>query len=311
MSKIGILEFGLREPSASPAQILQDVMNYCISADQLGFSRFWLSEHHNLSPAWNNPEMLLPVLAGLTENIRVGIGGILLSMYSPYRVALTYKLLNTMYPGRIDLGLANGSVSYRIAQLLSNDVNIRKDFRNGFDDKLIELARFLRIEGLYYDEGVMITPYPGDAPEIWNLRSSLNSLPIAMDLQINFSLSLTHEKVDVHQFRDGLLAYREEYFSRHNNFPKINFLVCGICHKDSQKARKEYVDMGFDESKYPYNCIVGSPALFHEELSRLEELTQVDEFILHNLSYSNANKIDSLEMLSDTFELTGELARGS
>lgn len=72
MIKIGLLEFGLREHSMPPMDVLEDVINHALEADSLGYTRFWLTEHHNLSPGWNNPEMLLPIIAGLTENIRIG-----------------------------------------------------------------------------------------------------------------------------------------------------------------------------------------------------------------------------------------------
>src|SRR5215211_8043495 len=75
------------------------------AADAHGYSRLWITEHHGLNGC---PEMLLPLLAATTARISVGTGGVLLPYYSPYKVAEVFHLLESMFPGRIDLGFCRG-----------------------------------------------------------------------------------------------------------------------------------------------------------------------------------------------------------
>jgi luciferase family oxidoreductase group 1 len=303
MIKLGVLEFGLREPTTGPSEILEDVMNYAIKADKLGYSRWWVTEHHNLSPAWNNPEMLLPIVAGLTNNLKIGMAGILLSIHSPYRVALSFKLLSNLFPGRIDLGLANGVPNYRIAQHLSNDEALRKDFQAGFDEKLSTLTKMLRDERAFMDDKIMVTPYKGEIPDIWNLRSTCKSLSVSLDLQLNFSLSTFHSNIDVLQQKDQLAAYREAYENRYGAAPQLSITVAGVCHKNSQQAARRFAELGYGVEGYPYNCFVGSPAYFVDKLSDIRETLKVDEFIFHNLEVVSKERMNNLVQLSKAFGL--------
>src|SRR5262245_37551735 len=79
--------------------------------DELGYSRFWLAEHHSAGHAQSCPEVLLALIASMTSRIRVGSAGILLAYHSPYRIAQCFRVLESLFPGRIDLGLARGVTS--------------------------------------------------------------------------------------------------------------------------------------------------------------------------------------------------------
>ena len=88
------------------ADALQATIRLAQLADRLGYTRYWLAEHHNTSSlADASPEILIPVVAGNTSRIRVGSGGVMLSHYSPLKVAETFRMLETLFPGRIDMGL--------------------------------------------------------------------------------------------------------------------------------------------------------------------------------------------------------------
>lgn len=128
---LGLLEFGYHQKNTNSLSVIQDVIDYVVKADELGFSRVWLTEHHNFyrTSPWSNPEMLLPVLLGSTERIRIGMAGILINYHSPYRVALNFKLLANLYPRRVDLGLANGTPPENIGRMLR-----QKNFRKRPDD---------------------------------------------------------------------------------------------------------------------------------------------------------------------------------
>ena len=88
----------------------RELAKYC---DTLGLNRFWLAEHHGSNSfAGCSPEILIPSLAAQTEKIRVGSGGVMLMHYSPYKVAENFRLLESLFPNRIDLGLGRACLLY-------------------------------------------------------------------------------------------------------------------------------------------------------------------------------------------------------
>src|SRR5262245_47998330 len=107
--RLGALDFTRTSFQLGAADALQDTIDLAPHLDALGYSRYWLAEHHVQNVAHSSPEILVAVLAGLTECMRIGVAGILLRYYSPLKVAYVFQLLATLYPGRIDLGIAKGA----------------------------------------------------------------------------------------------------------------------------------------------------------------------------------------------------------
>src|ERR1700694_5708207 len=97
--KLGLLDF----PSD-----LQTTLRCARLADQLGFTRYWLTEHHEASDPWASPEIVVAILATQTKHVRLGTAGTLLAHHNPLRVANDFSLLASCFDGRIDLGLARG-----------------------------------------------------------------------------------------------------------------------------------------------------------------------------------------------------------
>ena len=96
------------EGSTGP-DALRNTLDLARLADQLGYHRYWLAEHHGLSLAGPSPEVLIGPVAAATERIRVGSGGVMLPHYSPFKVAENFSLLAGLYPNRIDLGIGRAS----------------------------------------------------------------------------------------------------------------------------------------------------------------------------------------------------------
>ncbi|MBF0787353.1 MULTISPECIES: MsnO8 family LLM class oxidoreductase [unclassified Streptococcus] len=106
--KFGILDYGVIDEGQTAADALGATLKLAKRADELGFNRFWVAEHHNLSAfAISAPEIIMAHLASQTKQIRIGSGGIMGLHYSPYKVAEIARTLATLYPGRIDIGLGN------------------------------------------------------------------------------------------------------------------------------------------------------------------------------------------------------------
>src|SRR5690606_18141033 len=102
--KVGVLDFGYFNPDHNNSiELINFTCEYVKYFEDNNFSRYWMAEHYNDFCTWTNPEILLTVLAGMTERINIGAAGILIYFHSPYRVASAFKMISTLFPHRIDL----------------------------------------------------------------------------------------------------------------------------------------------------------------------------------------------------------------
>lgn len=283
--------------------IIEDLIDYVCKAEELGYNRFWLSEHHNFDPlsAWLNPEVLLPIIAGMTSHIRIGTGGILLANHSPYRIAYTFKLLNNLFPDRIDLGLAKGYSSRNITNPDQMDTGLSKsNLSQVFDQNIIALLKYLNNEEELLAQQIIIPPYKGESPEIWALISSYKNLKTIAELGINFSRSLFHYGSDVNYNKEQLHEFRETFFSAHGRPPKVSIAFSGCCHDDEKKARKL-----FDGYPYAFNAdnIVGPASKFEDTLGEYQMLYAIDEFIFMNVALNPEDRHKGIELLSEKMKL--------
>src|SRR5262245_47641500 len=106
MRPLSILDLSPVTTGTSGAQALRDTLDLARFADRLGFTRYWVAEHHNLpNIASSAPDIMIGQVAAVTEHMRVGSGGVMLPNHAPLAVAERYKVLEGLFPGRIDLGL--------------------------------------------------------------------------------------------------------------------------------------------------------------------------------------------------------------
>ncbi len=157
-------------------------------ADELGYHRYWVAEHHgSQSFAGSSPEVLISHLAARTNRIRVGSAGVMLMHYSPLKVAENFKLLENLYPNRIDLGLgrAPGSDGLTAAALAyGNQIGIEY-----FPAKVADLQAFLVDKTPHTPSlaGVRATPQCDTLPQMWMLGSSLDGASFAARFGLPFS----------------------------------------------------------------------------------------------------------------------------
>src|SRR5271156_467294 len=106
MIPLSILDLSVVTTGTKPAAALRNSIDLAREADALGYVRYWLAEHHNLaSVASPAPDLLIGQIAAVTSRIRVGSGGVMLPNHAPLMVAERFKMLEALFPGRIDLGL--------------------------------------------------------------------------------------------------------------------------------------------------------------------------------------------------------------
>jgi len=192
--KLSILDQSPIIAGHSPAQALEETLKLARRADALGYTRYWLAEHHAIGALADPcPEILLARLGAETKRIRIGTGGVLLPYYSAFKTAEVFRMLEALYPGRIDLGIGRApGGDQRTARAVGGG---RLPTAEDFPQQVWELIGYL--DGTLPDdhpfrkvrvqpEGRMST---GVAPELWLLGSSDYSGLLAAQLGVRFSFA--------------------------------------------------------------------------------------------------------------------------
>ncbi len=167
--RLSVLDQSPIPEGSSAGDALRNTLDLARAADTLGYSRYWLAEHHATPGlACASPEVMIGPVAAATRNLRVGSGGVMLPHYSALKVAETFSMLSGLFPGRIDLGIgrAPGS-SAGVARALQRDRRLPPP--DDFPDQLNELLG-------YFDSPATRSALPKLAsPEFWLLGSSPDS----------------------------------------------------------------------------------------------------------------------------------------
>ena len=235
--KISVVDQSPIFSNSSADQAIKDTRELAKYCDSLGLNRFWLAEHHGSSSfAGCSPEILIPHLASETESIRIGSGGVMLMHYSPYKVAENFRLLESLFPNRIDLGLgrAPGSDAYQAGALAYGSKTTGPEF---FPTKMNDLKSFLEgsVSSTESFESVNVTPGLGELPEVWLLVSSRQGAEYAAHFGLPMALAYfidpsCIELADVYRdnFQPSIFADK----------PKISVGVFSIC-ADTDKEAEE------------------------------------------------------------------------
>lgn len=312
--KIGILDIGNRANTNS-LSALEDILSYATTCDQLGFSRFWLGEHHNSDPLtpYTNPDILLTMIAGMTESIRVGSAGTLISLYDPYSVATNYKLLNNMFNNRIDLGLSKGLPGNKhIFKLKGGHVTIDNAMTlfNQNVEKIHDL--FYNEEDHFINHELIIPPYKGSIPAMCYLSGSYSNFPIAIKHNLNYCRTIFHGTIGtkIEFKKEELLSYKEQFYTHNNRYPEVSLAVAFHMEDTIEKATKIVDDLlnqpGINLSE-AWNTIPVTPDTLEELLRNYQEQFGINEFILYDASLSSKKKMENVHEISQKFKLNNQL----
>lgn len=184
-------------------------------AEEWGYHRFWIAEHHNTPQlASPSPELVIAWILGQTQRIRVGSGGVMLQHYSPYKVAENFNLLASLAPGRVDLGVGKAPGGLPLAtQALQ--LGLHQDEKGSFADQLSQLNGWLALNGTESGETVFPTPIPPRPPEVFVLGASVQSAQLAAQSDWNFIFA-AHLNGDRALLRDVL-----SFWQTHSTRPTI------------------------------------------------------------------------------------------
>lgn len=332
--QLGVLDQIPIRDGGSAADAIGETFRLAERADQLGYGRYWLAEHHNAgSLACASPEVLIPQVASRTERLRVGSGGIMLPHYSSLKVAENFRTLTTQFPGRIDLGVgrAPGSDGRTARALVHGPGALGIDH---FPEQLLDLygwlADDLPSDHEYY--GVRASPPGASMPELWLLGSSHYGGHVAAEL--GWAHCFAHF-ISPEGGEQVLRKYRERFQpSPVSDEPRAALGVSVTVAETDEEAERlcwsrwcwrikgnrgmrggipsveEALSFPYSQPELDYlgymqgRSIHGSP---QRVLDRLEELSReygVDEFIVLTITYEFAARVRSYELLAEAVGLS-------
>jgi luciferase family oxidoreductase group 1 len=340
MVTLSVLDQSPIRNGGTAAQAIRETLQLAEATDHLGYTRYWLAEHHNAGGlASATPELLIGPVAARTRDIRVGSGGVMLSHYSPLKVAETFRMLELLYPGRIDLGVgrAPGSDRRTAAALAHGPGGL--DIEH-FPEQLAELYAFLT-DGFPPDHpfrGIRAMPDVAGAPEPWLLGSTTAGAGYAAQLGWGFSFA---HFISPEGGEDVIHAYRRHFCpSALVPEPRASLGVSVTCAETEEEAERlcwsrwcwrvmtnhgrrggipsveealNFPYMASDRAYLDYmreHSIYGNPDQVRETLLRLGERYGVDEFVVVTITYDFAARLRSYELLAEAFGLSGGRSAG-
>jgi luciferase family oxidoreductase group 1 len=301
--EVGLLDFGARAHGELPEAVIDRTLCLSLHAEALGFSHYWLAEHHSLECSWASPELMVALVAQNTRRIRVGPAGLLLVAHNPLRIACDFSFLSSRFPGRIDLGLARGIPGPNSATLVGPDLQVASPSVVAiFEERLGEILNYMPEEapsGPPISNGPRSIPWPPRRPGIWVLGTGEVSMKLAARLRVNFGYSALHIGTKVNpavfdQFRQQIGADKQP------EAPLCNLAVAGVCSESEVKAAKMAKERAV-EGAYP--LVVGTPSQCHDIMNELCETFGVTSFTFLDLAYSYQDRLESLTLLAGALNL--------
>jgi luciferase family oxidoreductase group 1 len=224
-------------PGETAAQAFRHTIELARLAEQLGYYRFWVSEHHDSDRvAGTSPEVLISHLLAKTERIRIGSGGVMLQHYSPYKVAENFNVLASLAPGRVDLGVgrAPGGLP-RSTRALQQGVTESATL----SEKLAELQHYVanKVPEGHPLAGIVAGPIAEWPADIYVLGTSEASAEIAAESGLPYVFALFINS-DGQTASDAFAAYLERFRPNNGSSPKP-ILALSVIVADSEEEAQE------------------------------------------------------------------------
>src|SRR5215207_6197246 len=236
--RLSVLDVSPVSSDSNSAQALHNTLELARLTDRLGYERYWLAEHHNLpSIASSAPEIMIGHVASKTSRIRVGAGGIMLPNHAPLKVAETFRVLEALHPGRIDLGIGRAPGTDPVtatALRRSPDGLEAEDFPQRFGELLAFSGDGFPEEHPF--RSVIAMPSDVRLPPIWLLGSSGYSARVAGEMGLGYAFAAHFSPADP---APAMHAYRES-FEPSEDFerPSAILAVSVICAETNEDAEE-------------------------------------------------------------------------
>ena len=334
MTPLSVLDLSPVTTATPGSAALRNSLDLARLADRLGYTRYWLAEHHNLaSIASSAPEIMIGQVAAATTHMRVGSGGVMLANHAPLMVAERFKVLEALFPGRIDLGLGRAPGTDPVT---SYALRRRQDPREG-DEFLERFQELILLERGGFPEGHpfhALRAVPADValPPIWLLGSSGYSAELAAAIGTGFAFAHHFAEYDA---LSAMLSYRAHFKPSTALAQPCAILATAVIAADSDaeaeriaasvdlnfvnRAKGEYLPLASpaEAIAYPYTpvdherlarhrarLIVGGIESVKRRLLALIKSTHADELMVTTTVYDHSARRRSYELLAEAFALT-------
>ena len=310
--------------NGSPNQSMRNSLDLAHNVERWGYNRYWLAEHHNMKGiASAATSVLVGFIAGGTSIIRVGSGGIMLSNHSPLVIAEQFGTLESLYPGRIDLGLGRAPGTDRITAMALRRGSLDES-EEDFPNSVEELMRYLSHQTT--EKELRATPGEGLNIPIWLLGSSIFSAQLAAAWGLPFAFAShfapTHLESAVNIYRERFKPSKtllEPYIMAAVNvfaadtdeeasrlFTSVQLLALGMIRRNPgllQPPVNNIDDIWDQPEKYAVGerlkySLVGGPSKIKKDLESFLSRIQVDEIMGVSHIYNHTARLRSYEILS-------------
>lgn len=330
--RLSVLDQSPVRKGVTAEQAVRETIELAKHTEKLGYTRFWVSEHHNTgSLAGSTPEVLLGYLASQTSTIRLGSGGVMMPNHSALKVAENFRMLEALAPGRIDLGMGRAPGTDRLTASVLNPSNTFSE--QDFIEQLYNLIN------LFHDRGepgsphskIRAIPQVQSVPSMWLLSSSGQSGLFAAHFGMGFSFAHFINPVGGPQ---SVQMYRERFQpSEDMQQPEANMAIFVFCSEDEEKIRQHQAIMDFrfnqfekgkgivpisyeDVQGYVYTAdelerikhnrrrvVTGTPAEIKQKLIALTDEYDVDELIAVTITERFEDRLESYRLLAEQFNI--------
>ena len=328
---LSVLDLAPVVSGSTAADAFRNMVELARLTERLGFTRYWPAEHHGVpSIASSAPEILIEHVASATARIRVGSGGIMLPNHAPLRIAEAFHTLETLHPGRIDLGVGRAPGTDPVTSSALRPFDAEQ-----FPQQLAELTALSRGE---FPEGhpfhrVRVVPEGVALPPVWLLGSSGASARLAGQLGMGYAFASHFSPAPA---APPLQAYRDA-FQPSDAFPRPHAIIAAsvVCAETEDEAERLATSMQLawvrlqrgqfrplptpeEAAAYDYTPqdravvagyrrlqVIGTPAQVRERLEALVAEAPADEVMVTTVVHDHAARLRSYELLAGEFGREG------
>ncbi len=328
--KLSILDQSIVQHGKTARQALEETVATVKLAERLGYNRFWVSEHHNSTfIAGSAPELLMVKLADVTTRIRIGSGGVMLPNHSALKVAENFRMLEALFPGRIDLGMGRAPGTDRITSTVLNPSNNFSE--ENYLLQLEHLQHFFDDTAATSHGPLLAVPQAITIPQQWILSSSGGSSRIAA----RFGMGLAIARFINGLAKPDIVETYRKYFQPSAQLaePVVVLAISVLCGETEQKAREmrkfvDYVLIQFEKGRFDNfgdyetiqdyefspsdleriqhnsgRIVSGTKDEVKEKLIRLANDFGIDEIIISTMAGNSDDRRRSFELLAEAFAL--------
>jgi luciferase family oxidoreductase group 1 len=331
--KLSVLDQSTSAKGSTQDLAIRETLALAKHCDALGYHRYWVSEHHNSdSIVGTAPEVLMAAIAATTPRIRVGSAGIMLPHYSALKVAEQFRVLESIAPGRIDLGVGRAPGSDR---LTAHALNPYSNAELEFPRQVLDLQAWVSGLPLQDDHpfgAIKAHPLGPTRPELWMLGSSDYGAQLAAHFGLPYAFAYFF--TDGRGCEEALQLYRRNYrpSDRHPQ-PQATICVWALAADTEAEARhllktREYWRVGFEQGMrkplvspeeadaFVYNewergivdtlrrkAYVGTAQQVASKLTELAQRLELDELVVVTWTFDPAPRLHSYKLLAEAFDL--------